>query len=47
MTDVGYHIEWSNNTTFGDESGELFRDSDFDAYLVKCGEKRKKITEWF
>lgn len=45
--DVEYHIEWSKNATFDDGSGELFKDSDFHAYLVKCGVKRQKGTEWF
>lgn len=45
--DVEYHIEWSKNATFDDGSGELFRDSDFHSYLVKCGVKRQKGTEWF
>lgn len=45
--DVEYHIEWSKNATFDDGSGELFKDSDFHAYLVKCGIKRQKGTEWF
>lgn len=45
--DVEYRIEWSKNATFDDGSGELFKDSDFQAYLVKCGIKRQKGTEWF
>lgn len=45
--DIEYHIEWSKNATFDDGSGELFKDSDFHAYLVKCGIKRQKGTEWF
>lgn len=45
--DVEYHIEWSKNATFDDGSGQLFRDSDFHSYLVKCGVKRQKGTEWF
>ena len=45
--DVEYHIEWSKNATFDDGSGELFRDFDFHSYLVKCGVKRQKGTEWF
>lgn len=45
--DIEYHIEWSKNATFDDGSGELFKDSDFHAYLVKCGVKRQKGTEWF
>lgn len=45
--DIEYRIEWSKNATFDDGSGELFRDSDFHSYLVKCGVKRQKGTEWF
>lgn len=45
--DIEFHIEWSKNATFDDGSGELFKDSDFHAYLAKCGVKRQKGTEWF
>lgn len=45
--DVKYAIEWSKNATYDDGSGELFKDSDFHSYLVKCGVKRQKGTEWF
>lgn len=52
--DIHTKLEWTKNATFDDGSGELFRDSDFHAYLQKNGIERMKPKpgdtkppEWF
>ena len=47
--DVEYHEEWRGTAIFDDGSGEVFRDTDFHAYLRKNGVERdkNKDNEWF
>lgn len=52
--DIRTKLEWTKNATFDDGSGEIFRDSDFHAYLQKNGIERmkpqpgdKRQPEWF
>ena len=45
--DVILKEEWKGNAIFEDGSGEIFHDTDFQAYLRKLGIENKKGTEWF
>lgn len=47
--DVKWNLEWKGNATFDDESGEIFTDKDFHAYLRKSGVEQEtgKNNEWF
>jgi len=45
--DVKWNIEWKGTAIFDDGSGEVFRDTDFHAYLSKQGIERQDKTEWF
>ena len=44
--DVIAKLEWHGNATYAD-SGEVFHDTDFHAYLRKLGVKDQPKTEWF
>lgn len=45
--DIEYKLEWKGTAIYDDGSGDVFRDSDFHAYLTKNGIERKPKTEWF
>ncbi|MBR6437206.1 MAG: GIY-YIG nuclease family protein, partial [Thermoguttaceae bacterium] len=45
--DVLTKLEWKGNAVFDDGTGDVFRDTDFHAYLSKLNVKRQQGTEWF
>ena len=45
--DVRYKLEWKGNAVYDDGSGDVFKDTDFHAYLKKKGIERTEGTEWF
>ncbi|MBR5711603.1 MAG: DEAD/DEAH box helicase family protein [Thermoguttaceae bacterium] len=45
--DVEWNLEWKGTAVFDDGTGDVFRDTDFHAYLSKLNVKRQQGTEWF
>ena len=46
---VKYKLEWQGTAIFDDGTGDTFRDTEFHAYLAKCGTERQRgeDNEWF